>query len=643
MEALGLSCDARSYRKEHSLVSQDKKNSLAALTLAAVGIVYGDIGTSPLYTMKEVFSKEHGLPLTPENLIGVVSLIVWGLIIIVSLKYVTLILRANNRGEGGIMALMSLALSSVGRHSRWYFPLMVMGLFGATLFYGDSVITPAISVLSAVEGLSVATSAFDPYVVPLTVVVLGVLYSLQQRGTAGIGKWFGPIMVVWFAVLAIMGIVNIVAEPGILAALNPLNALHFLEGNKLLAFISLGAVVLAFTGAEALYADMGHFGAKPIRMAWFMVAFPALALNYLGQGALLLMHPEAVDNPFYQQLGAWSIYPLVVLATMATIIASQATISGTFSMTKQAIALGFLPRMKIEFTSVSHMGQIYIPAVCWLQMAVVMMAVIGFGSSSHLAAAYGIAVTATMTVTTILTFFVIRYRWKYNLLLCFAATGFFLVIDTAFLSANALKILHGGWFPLLLGAILFTVMTTWKRGRELVFENLQRHAIPLEDFLSSLFVAPPTRVPGTAIFLRGESDGVPHAMLHNLSHNKVLHERVVFLTVHMKEVPYVPMDEEVRISPLGDDCYQMDVYYGFKDVPDIPRAMMLAKEQGLEFEMMETSFFIARQTVVAHPTRGMALWREHIFVTMSRHARGASDYYQIPSNRVIELGTKVEI
>ena len=625
------------------MASPDKKSSLAALTLAAVGIVYGDIGTSPLYTMKEVFSKEHGLPLTPENIIGVVSLIVWGLIIIVSLKYVTLILRANNRGEGGIMALMALALSSVGRHSRWYFPLMVMGLFGATLFYGDSVITPAISVLSAIEGLSVATSAFDPYVVPLTVIVLGVLYSLQARGTAGIGRWFGPIMLLWFLALAVMGLINIVGRPDILFALNPLNALHFLEGNKLLAFISLGAVVLAFTGAEALYADMGHFGPKPIRMAWFMVAFPALALNYLGQGALLLLHPEAVNNPFYQQLGAWSIYPLVVLATMAAIIASQATISGTFSMTKQAIALGFLPRMKIEFTSASQMGQIYIPAVNWLQMIVVMMAVIGFGSSSDLAAAYGIAVTATMTVTTILTFFVIRFRWHYNILLCIAATGFFMVIDVGFLSANMLKLFHGGWFPLLLGTILFTIMLTWKRGRELVFENLQRHAIPLEDFLSSLFVAPPTRVPGTAIFLRGESDGVPHAMLHNLSHNKVLHERVVFLTVHMREEPYVAMDEQVRISLLSHDCYQMDVFYGFKDVPDIPSALRQASRQGLEFEMMETSFFIARQTVVAHPTRGMAMWREHIFVTMSRHARGAADYYQIPSNRVIELGTKIEI
>ncbi len=623
--------------------STDKKNGLAALTLAAVGIVYGDIGTSPLYTMKEVFSKEHGLALTNENILGVVSLIVWGLIIIVSLKYVTLVLRANNRGEGGIMALMALALSSVTKHSRWYFPLMVMGLFGATLFYGDSVITPAISVLSAVEGLRVATSAFDPYVVPLTVVILVGLYSLQAKGTAGIGKWFGPVMIVWFGSLATMGIINIVEAPQILAALNPWHAMHFLEGNELLAFISLGAVVLAFTGAEALYADMGHFGAKPIRMAWFMVAFPGLALNYLGQGALLMLNPAAVSNPFYQQLGPWSVYPLVVLATMAAIIASQATISGTFSMTKQAIALGFLPRMKIEFTSASQIGQIYIPAVNWLQMIVVLMAVIGFGSSSNLAAAYGIAVTATMLVTTILTFFVIRYRWHYNLILCFAATGFFLVIDIAYFSSNMLKLLHGGWFPLLLGAFLFTMMLTWKRGRELVFENLQKHAIPLEDFLASLFISPPARVPGTAIFLRGESDGVPHAMLHNLSHNKVLHERVVFLTVVMQEVPYVPEEDQVRVEVLGNECYQMNVRYGFKNVPDIPAALYLAQDQGLEFEMMETSFFIARQTVVANPVRGMALWREHIFVAMSRHARGAADYYQIPSNRVIELGTKVEI
>jgi KUP system potassium uptake protein len=625
------------------LSSTDKKSSLAALTLAAVGIVYGDIGTSPLYTMKEVFSKDHGLALTEENLFGVVSLILWGLIIIVSLKYVTLVLRANNRGEGGIMALTALALSSVGKHTRLYFPLLLAGLFGATLFYGDSVITPAISVLSAVEGLGIATPAFSPYVVPIAVAVLVCLYSVQARGTAGIGRWFGYVMVIWFATLAGMGVVNIIDAPTILYALNPWHALHFLEGNRFLAFIALGAVILAFTGAESLYADMGHFGAKPIRMAWFLVAFPALGLNYLGQGALLLTRPEAVSNPFYQQLGAWSIYPLVILSTMAAVIASQATISGTFSMTKQAIALGFLPRMKIVFTSASQIGQIYIPSVNWIQMVVVVLAVMGFGSSSNLASAYGIAVTGTMMVTTVLTFFVIRYRWKYNLPLCIAATGFFLVIDVSFFSANMLKIFHGGWFPLLLGAILFVLMLTWKRGRELVFENLQKHAIPLEDFLASLFVSPPVRVAGTAIFLRGESDGVPHAMLHNLSHNKVLHERVVFLTVYVLEVPYVPDAERTKVQVLGDNCYQVDVTYGFKNVPDIPHALDLATAQGLEFEMMETSFFIARQTVVAHPTRGMAMWREHVFVAMSRHARGAADYYQIPSNRVIELGTKVEI
>jgi KUP system potassium uptake protein len=625
------------------LSAHPKKSSLAALTLAAVGIVYGDIGTSPLYTMKEVFSKEHGLPLNPANVLGIVSLIVWGLIIIVSLKYVTLVLRANNRGEGGIMALMALALSSVTKASRWYFPLMVMGLFGATLFYGDSVITPAISVLSAIEGLGVATPALTPYVVPLTVAVLIGLYSLQSRGTAGIGKWFGPVMVIWFLALAAMGIVNIVQAPQVLTALNPWHALVFLDNNRLIAFIALGAVVLAFTGAEALYADMGHFGAKPIRTAWFFVAFPALALNYLGQGGLLLSNPAAVSNPFYQQLGAWSIYPLVALSTLATVIASQATISGTFSMTKQAIALGFLPRMRVEHTSVSEIGQIYIPMVNWLQLLAVVLAVIGFGSSSNLAAAYGIAVTATMLVTTVLTFFVIRYGWHYNLLLCIAATGFFLVIDVALFSANVLKILHGGWFPLLLGVFLFTLMLTWKRGRGLVFQNLQKHAIPLDDFLQSLFVAPPVRVPGTAIFLRGESEGVPHALLHNLAHNKVLHERVIFLTVHNHEVPWIPLTERVHVHHLGKNCYQINVHYGFKDEPNIPQALELTKDQGLEFEALETSYFIARQTVIPTPSGGMAPWREHLFVTMSRNARGAADYYQVPTNRVIELGTQVEI
>lgn len=625
------------------MIIQHKKSSLVALTLAAVGIVYGDIGTSPLYTLKTIFDPEHGLPLSAANLLGVVSLIFWGLTIIVSLKYVTLVLRADNRGEGGIMALMALALSSVSKRSRMYVPLLMIGVFGAALFYGDSVITPAISVLSAIEGLEVATPGFKPYVVPLTIIVLVLLYAVQSHGTSGIGRWFGPIMVVWFGALAIMGVINIFQAPAILAALNPWHALVFLANNRFVAFVALGAVVLAFTGAEALYADMGHFGKKPIRAAWFFIAFPALALNYLGQGGLLLARPDAISNPFYQQLGAWSIYPLVILSTIATVIASQATISGTFSMTKEAIALGFLPRMRILHTSASEIGQIYMPAVNWLQLLVVLAAVIGFGASESLAAAYGIAVTATMLATTILTFFVIRYRWKMNLLLCIAATGFFLVIDATFLSANALKLFHGGWFPLMLGGILFSVMLTWKRGRTLVFENLQKHAIPLEGFLESLFQAPPKRVWGTAVFLRGESDGVPHAMLHNLSHNKVLHERVVFLTVHIVDEPWVAPDARVQVEPLGHGCYQLNVHYGFKDEPNIPDAMSMCAAHDLPFEMMETSFFIARQTVISTPGGGMMPWRERLFATMSRNARGAADYYQIPTNRVIELGTQVEI
>jgi KUP system potassium uptake protein len=626
------------------LTEQHKKSSLAALTLAAVGIVYGDIGTSPLYTLKTIFDPEHGLALTEANLQGIISLIFWGLSFIVSLKYVSLVLRADNRGEGGIMALMALALNSVSKFAKgWHYPLMLLGVFGATMFYGDSVITPAISVLSAIEGLEVAAPGLEQYIVPLTIIVLVTLYAVQRHGTAGIGRWFGPIMVLWFAALSVMGVINIVQAPQILWALNPLHALRFMFENRMIALVALGAVVLAFTGAEALYADMGHFGKKPIRAAWFLIVFPSLALNYLGQGALLLMHPDAISNPFFQQLGAWSVYPLVVLSTLAAVIASQATISGTFSMTKQAIALGLLPRMRVMHTSATEIGQIYIPAVNWIQLVVVLLAVIGFGSSDKLAGAYGIAVTATMLATTVLTFFVIRYRWNLPLWLCVAATGFFFAIDVLLFSASTLKLFHGGWFPLLLGAVLFTIMLTWKRGRELVFENLQKHAIPLEEFLSSLFVAPPTRVYGTAIFLRGESDGVPHALLHNLSHNKVLHERVVFFTVHVIEEPYVPEDEQVKVTDLGHQCYQLNVYYGFKDEPDIPKALAACECLGLPFEMMETSFFIARQTVISAPGSGMATWREHLFVTMSRNARGAADYYQIPPNRVIELGTQVEI
>jgi KUP system potassium uptake protein len=625
------------------VTTDSNKSSIAALTLAAIGIVYGDIGTSPLYTMKEVFAKHHGLSPVPVNVLGVVSLILWGLIIVISLKYVTLVLRADNRGEGGIMAMTALALSSVTQKSRWYYPVMLLGMVGAGLFFGDGVITPAISVLSAIEGLEVAAPALKPYVIPVTLAVLVALYLLQRRGTAGIGKWFGPIVLVWFITLAAMGVANIAKNPVILIAFNPLHALGFLIHNGWFAFVALGAVVLALTGAEALYADMGHFGKKTVRLAWFSIVAPALALNYLGQGALLLSNPAAVSNPFFLQLGPWSVYPLVVLSTMATVIASQATISGAFSVTQQAIALGFLPRMRIRQTSESQKGQIYIPLVNWLQLAAVILAVAGFGSSSNLASAYGIAATATMLTTTLLTFFVLRFGWKFPLLLSVAATGFFLMIDVALFSSTSLKIISGGWFTLTISALMVMLMLTWRRGRELVFQSLQRQLIPLDDFLQSLFINPPLRVPGTAVFFRAEGDGVPHALLHNLLHNQVLHERTIFLTVYGTDIPRIPDTERIKVVPLGHNCYQVNVYYGFSDERDIPRALQKGRHAGLSIDPMQTSFFIARQTVLATPKAGMALWREALYAAMSRNARDAADYFKIPPNRVIELGAQVEI
>jgi KUP system potassium uptake protein len=559
------------------------------------------------------------------------------------LKYVTLVLRANNRGEGGIMALTALAMSAVKHKPHWQYPVMLLGLMGAALFFGDGVITPAISVLSAIEGLEVAAPALHSYIMPLAVAVLVALYMFQKRGTAGIGKWFGPIMLVWFAALAAMGIINIAQNPGILAALNPLHALRFLVQNGWLAFVALGAVALAFTGSEALYADMGHFGKRPIRTAWFLVVFPALSLNYLGQGALLLSNPDAVSNPFYQQLGTWSVYPLVVLSTMATVIASQATISGAFSVSHQAIALGFLPRMEVVYTSEREIGQIYIPLVNWLQFTAVILAVVGFGSSSNLASAYGVAATSTMLMTTILTFFVIRYKWRYPLLLCFGATGFFLIIDIALFSSTTLKIPTGGWFPLVLGSAMVMIMLTWRTGRQLVYENLKRHAIPLNDFFKSLFVSPPPRVPGTAVFFRAAGDGVPQAMLHNLRHNKVLHERTVFLTVYDADIPFIAPAHRVKVKELGQQCYQVNVYYGFKEERDIPLALEMCKDAGLKFELMETSFFIGRQNVIPVVGPGMALWREQLFATMSRIARDAADYFRVPPDQVVELGAQVEI
>ena len=624
--------------------SEKTKSSVAALTVAAIGIVYGDIGTSPLYALKEVFSKDNGgVELNHVNILGVVSLIIWGLTIVVSLKYVMLILRADNRGEGGIMALLALALVSVKDRPQWITPLTLVGVVGASLFFGDGVITPAISVLSAVEGIELATPAFKPYIVPITVVILIALYFAQSKGTSGLGKLFGPIMVLWFVILAVMGVINIAVTPQILAALNPLYGLEFLFQHRWLAFIALGAIVLAFTGAEALYADLGHFGRRPIRLAWFFIVFPSLALNYLGQGAILLSHPDALNNLFFQQLGAWSIYPLVVLSTVATVIASQATISGTFSMTQEAISLGFFPRMKVIHTSAEEAGQIYIPLVNWLQLVAVLLAVIGFGSSTNLGAAYGIAVTGTMVTTTILTFFVLHFGWKYRLVPALLATGFFLAIDLVLFSANTLKITHGGWFPLVLGAVVFTTMMTWKRGLELVTVKLTENAIPLQQFLDSLLEFPPARVEGTAIFIRRISDGVPHAMLHNLIHNKVLHHKNVFLTVHQEPVPRVPPEKRISITDLGHECYQVDVKYGFKDSPDVPEALQSCTIDALHFSPMEISYFVSRQTILPSAAVGMALWREHVFASMYRNARDTAYYFRLPANRVIELGTQIEI
>jgi KUP system potassium uptake protein len=619
------------------------QNGVAALTIAAIGVVYGDIGTSPLYTMKEVFAPAHGIAVSPANIIGVVSLILWCLVIVISLKYVILVLRADNDGEGGIMALTALALKSVTLKSRFYYPVMLLGMVGAGLFFGDGVITPAITVLSSIEGLQVATPAFKSYVLPLSLVVLAGLYLVQHRGTGGIGKWFGPIMLLWFATLAGMGVVNIAKNAQILAAFNPLHAYEFLVRNGWFAFVSLGAVVLALTGAEALYADMGHFGKRPIRLAWFSVVFPALALNYLGQGALLLTNVGASSNPFFNQLGAWSIYPLVALSTVAAVIASQATIAGAFSVAQQAISLGFLPRMGIKQTSSEERGQIYIPFVNWLQFSAVVFAVVTFGSSTNLASAYGIAATATMLTTTLLTFFVVKYGWRFSNFIAVGATGFFLIFDVTLFSSTSLKILTGGWFTLAISLLMVTIMLTWRTGRELVFENLKAHLIPISDFLNGLFASPPHRVDGTGVFFRAEGDGVPHAMLHNLLHNKVLHERVIFLTVRSLAIPSVKSADRIKIESLGHNCYQVNLYYGFIDERNVPADLALGAQFGLKFEPMETSYFIARNTVIATPGSGMAMWRERLYAAMARNARDAADYFKLPSNRVIELGTQVEI
>jgi len=620
-----------------------RKSSRAALTLAALGVVYGDIGTSPLYAVKETFNPTHGIPLNAENVLGGLSTIFWALMIVVSLKYVILIMRADNKGEGGIMALLALASSAVTDHSRWRATIMLLGVFGAALFYGDSVLTPAISVLSAVEGLEVGTTAFKPYVVLIAVGVVIALFALQRKGTSVIGALFGPVTLLWFLAIGALGVVAIARNPEVLRALDPLHALAFVTQHGWASFVVLGAVLLAFTGAEALYADMGHFGKGPIRIAWFGLVFPALILNYFGQGALLIANPNALQNPFYLLAPAWALYLMVVLATAATVVASQATISGTYSLTRQAIQLDYLPRMQVQQTSAKEIGQIYIPGANLVLLLVIIAVVIGFGSSSKLASAYGVAVTGTMLVTTFLTFFVIRFGWGYPLALCIAATGFFIVVDVAFFSSALLKVVEGGWFPLALGAIVFIVMTTWRRGRVLAIAAQRRTAIPLAPFLESLSTHPPIRVPGTAVFMAGDPEGVPHALLHSLKHYKVLHERVVFLTVVTRNIPWVSASERVTVEPLGQGFYRLMAYFGFMDRPDVSAMLDLCKDRGLAFDLMQTTFFLSRATVIPTTKERMALWREHLFATMARNARTAADYYNIPTNCVIELGTKIEI
>ncbi len=617
------------------------RSAQAALALAALGVVYGDIGTSPLYTMREVFAGNHPIPLTPDNVLGILSLILWSLIIVVSVKYVAFILRADNRGEGGIMALIALALHDAQGDPRRERVILLIGILGAGMFYGDGMVTPAISVLSAVEGLDLAAPVLHPFILPITLGVLFLLFFFQRRGTGAVGKLFGPVMLLWFSTLAVLGSLSLAAHPGVLRAANPAWAIGFLIDNRAVAIVAMGAVVLAVTGAEALYADMGHFGRSPIRLAWFGFVLPALLLNYFGQGALLLAEPDAIENPFYHLAPDWLLYPLIGLSTLATVIASQAVISGAFSVTRQAMQLGFVPRFEVQHTSEREQGQIYLPAINWGLFAAVVVLVLGFKSTNNLAAAYGIAVTGDMVITSLLATFVAARVWGWGWPRAMALFACFLVIEVVFLFANILKIPDGGWFPLAAGAVVFVLMTTWKRGRQLLADRLSGEGIALAPFIDALTVSPPVRVPGTAVFMNADPDGVPHALMHNLMHNKVLHERVVIVSVHMFDVPYVPEIDRVEVRRLKGDFYSVIVQYGFKDEPDIPRALALCAAQGLTVEMMETSFFLGRETLIPRLGSEMALWREKLFVAMFRNAGSATSFFRIPSNRVVELGTQV--
>ena len=619
-------------------------SGLRALVLGAIGVVFGDIGTSPLYTLKEAFSPHFGLASDHDTVLGVLSLVFWALIVVVTLKYVTIIMRADNEGEGGIMALMALAQRTMAKGGRSAYVVGILGIFGASLFFGDGVITPAITVLGAVEGLEIAAPRLHAWIVPITVAILVVVFLAQRFGTEKVGRVFGPITLVWFLSLAAIGLYNVVEAPEVLKAFNPWWGARFFIEHGWHSVLILGAVVLAVTGGEALYADMGHFGAKPIRIGWGSVVLPSLMLNYLGQGALVLTHPTAVRNPFYEAVPPWALVPMIVLATLAAIIASQAVITGAFSVARQAMQLGYVPRMLIKHTSKDTIGQIYVPYINWLLMVLVIAVVLAFRSSTALATAYGISVSATMLIDTLLLALVARSLWPRWRAVVLPLCVVFFVVDVAFVVANGAKFFHGAWFPIALGLVVFTVLRTWRRGRELLHEEVRKEGIQLDSFLPGLMLAPPTRVPGTAVFLTADKGVVPHALLHNLKHNKVLHERNVFLTVETLNVPYAPPEKRLKMDAIGDDFYRVLVRYGFMETPDVPLALMRSCDKGgIYFDPMDTTYFASRETIIASRHRGMPVWRDRLFAIMHRNAAPATGFFRIPGNRLVELGAQVEI
>jgi KUP system potassium uptake protein len=614
------------------------RKATSTLTLGAIGVVFGDIGTSPLYALKEIFNGHHPIPVTPENILGMLSTVFWAIMLLVSLKYVAVIMRADNRGEGGSLALLAL-VTEKAKNPRLAWVVLLLGIFAAALFYGDSMITPAISVLSAVEGLELITPTLKPYVIPITLVILTFLFFIQKRGTGAVGLFFGPIMTGWFGVLGILGVLQIFENPSVLVALNPMYAINFTINHTALAFMALGSVVLAVTGGEALYTDMGHFGRYPIRLAWFCFVMPALVLNYFGQGALLLAEPEAIENPFFHLAPDWALIPMLALATVATVIASQAVISGAFSVARQSVQMGLLPRMQIVHTSGNEEGQIYVPFTNWTLYLAVVALVLGFKSSSNLAAAYGIAVTGTMLIDTILVAFVMVLLWRWHWSIVAAAAGFFLFVDIAFFAANAIKIPEGGWFPIAMGLISFTVLTTWKRGRKLVSQEMAKQGIPIQDFIGAIDDV--HRVQGTAVFMTGSKEGTPAALLHNLKHNQILHDRVVLVTVETTVAPYVNDLDRVYLHRMSKGFIRVVIHYGFMESPDVPGALEGCKRFGEKFDLMETTFYLSRETIVPSLTRSFTPLRARLFSVMSKNATSASDFFKIPTNRVVELGTQL--